>query len=271
MDYNKEAAVEEVKSWKRRDPRAILPSLGWMVKAGSYKARFVNSRAEELDLWGGDNGNFFAFSTPGKKSVYSILDLAMWHVGSDGKTKYKEACELLRKLFSETSKPAGKWDEDTEEVANGETVDGVTAGYWAGRIRKTASEKIRMPLSVVGDKGLSVVGWHDVGEDFGGSIGVWSTASHNCQTIRVYADARAALYDDREGVDGVMRVYCPRGAEAIAASLCKIAAAKIECPYIEVHTIDTADGDIRRGEIRKALDYAKIDSRGYILLSSSTF
>lgn len=81
MSYDKETLIEEVRQFKRRDPSPVMSGLGWEKKPGSYKARYINSDGKELDLWGGSDGNFFAFSTPGVRSRFSILDLALRKVG----------------------------------------------------------------------------------------------------------------------------------------------------------------------------------------------
>lgn len=263
MTYDKDENAEEVKAFKRRDPRPILGALGWAQKPGKAKARFVNARGDELDLWGGETpGAFFAFSVPGVAGrPKSVLDLALDKVG--GPKKYKEACELLRSLFG-TSDPLPNWAEGTEVPEVGHEYGGITITERnAPRLRVSPDGYLRVPMQAVMDGGLKVVGFFDYGSGSGteGRTGAWATPSDGATEIYVYPEMQDALRGDLGG----MSIWAPRGADRSASLLAKLAAEKLGLDHVIVAAPDTADGDLRRGEIRKMLADAGVETRGRIL------
>ncbi|VDS10053.1 hypothetical protein PARHAE_03264 [Paracoccus haematequi] len=270
MAYDKAEAAEEVKVFKRTDPRPILRHLGWTQKDGKAKDRYINEHGAELDLWGGSKpGDFFAFSTPGVRSrPKSVLDLAMDKCGG-GTASYKPACDLLRQLFG-PAPSLSKWDEGTSAPSLGDEYSGVMITEQnAARLRVSPDGYLRIPMSTVTDAGLKVAGYTDLGSEAGdsGRVGIWSTASSTAGgVIVVYPELRDAL----NGAYGSgMSLWSPRGADRSAVALVKLALAKLDADTrVIVAAPDTAEGDARRADIRKALGDAGVSTLGFILGST---
>lgn len=272
----REAAKAELEFFKRQDPRPALAVLGWTKVEGKAAARYEKF-GRQIDLWGGKNpGDFFAFNNTGVRGrSVSIIDLALDHVGR-GDGDWKRAADLLRKTFTPGGVALSGWTDGSDQIdisapfasflkMTGSPVDAGTAS----RLR-SIPDGFRVPHQEIGSSGLKVIGWTDISlsedgtlnETFAGRIGLWASPSTDCTSIRIYNDLADALLPE----EGVMRIWCPRGADGMLEQICKVAIEKLELDHVTVCARDTFEGDTRRGMIRAKLASFGIETKGSIVI-----
>lgn len=270
-DQFKERAREELDFFKRSDPTPILPALGWIPVEGKAKSRFSKD-SRQIDMWGGKRpGDHYAFNVvgarPGSRHV-TIVDLAKEHCGPAA-DDFAQGVKLLRRLFSNTE--VLDWTEGCVPAESGENA--VFFGHAGCDIDADAAARlrvgpdfVRVPHQALTDGGLGIVGWTDLrvdedGEtraDVTGKLGVWSTASAGARSILLFSELSEALCESSQ----TMRIWVPRTAEGIAAQLVKLAAERVGVDHVTVVSPDTAQGDLRRGAIRMAIEAAGVKTFG---------